>query len=332
MPALFRSASIACLLFACAWVRAGGGDHPLVGRYEGSDLVGRTASEYDEVRLISGPIEDVGGGAPGAPGWTRLEGRSELFYYRLPVERTSLEVLRNYEASLAANGFRRVFACATSDGSCYVTREGRMPNTAPFGFALAFDASPEMSRLDGDFIRNFFGTNARHLLMRAERPDGTVWASVTIAEGSHGPHAFVRVVTAKAMETGRIAFVDARQMEQAIAKDGRVSLYGILFDFDRDAVKPESAPTIAEIAGLLRADPALKLEVVGHTDAKGGAQYNLDLSQRRARNVVKALVAGHGIDPSRLEARGAGANEPVASNDSEEGRARNRRVELVRRS
>jgi OmpA-OmpF porin, OOP family len=308
---------------------AAGGDHPLVGRYEGSDLVGQTANEYDEVRLISGPIRDVASG-PDAPGWTRVEGRSELYYYQLPAQRSSLEVLRNYEASLAAKGFERMFSCATSDASCYIRREGRVANTAPYDFALAFDASPELPRLGGDFIRNFFGKNARHLLMRASRPDGTVYASVTIAEGNHGPHAFVRVVTAKAMDTGRIAFVDAQQMGEAIAASGRISLYGILFDFDRDAVKPESAPTLAEIGNLLRSDPALRLQVVGHTDAQGSAVYNRELSLRRARNVITALVGGHGIDPSRLQARGAGAGEPVAPNDGEEGRAKNRRVELVR--
>lgn len=325
---------LACFFaFTCvpaAAAQGSGADHPLVGRYQGSELVGSTSSEYDEVRLISGPIVDTLQ-KPDAPGWTRLEGAIALYYYRLPTERSSLEVLRNYEASLSAKGFTRVFSCATSDASCYVAREGRVPNTMPYDFALAFDASPELPRLGGDFVRNYFGTNARHLLMRATRPEGTVWASVTIAEGSHGPHAFVRVVTSKAMDADRIAFVDARQMGEAIAATGRVSLYGILFDFDRDEVKPESAPTLAEIAGLLRADPAIRLEIVGHTDAKGGAGYNAELSQRRARNVVTALVGGHGIDPARLQARGAGAAEPVGPNDTEEGRAKNRRVELVRR-
>lgn len=318
------------LPLACASAKDPGADHPLVGRYQGAELVGSASSEYDEVRLISGPIQDTVQ-KPDSPGWTRVEGASALYYYRLPAERSSLEVLRNYEASLAAKGFQRVFSCATSDGSCYIAREGRVPNTMPYDFALAFDASPELPRLGGDFVRNYFRTHARHLLMRAARPEGTVWASVTIAEGTHGPHAFVRVVTSKAMEGDRIAFVDARQMGEAIAASGRVSLYGIQFDFDRDEVKPESAPTLAEIAGLLRTDSAMRLEVVGHTDAKGGMEYNADLSLRRARNVVTALVGGHGIDPARLQARGAGAGEPVASNDSEEGRAKNRRVELVRR-
>lgn len=76
---------------------------------------------------------------------------------------------------------------------------------------------------------------------------------------------------------------------------------------------------------------SLKLTVVGHTDAKGTDDYNLDLSRRRASNVSSALVADYAIDWTRLQSRGAGAGEPVASNDDEEGRAKNRRVELVKR-
>ena len=321
---------IAFLSVACAMaVSAADGDHPLVGRYEGAQLVGHHASEYDEVALVSGPI--VGDVASFADGWTKLEGRSELCYYRLPAERSSLEVLRNYEASLAAKGFARVFTCATSNGSCYLERPGHVTTTAPYDFGNSFDASPELPRLDGDFIRNYFGTNARHLLMRASRPEGAVWASVTIAEGTHGPHAFVRVVTAKAMDTGRIAFVDASAMGKAIASDGRVALYGILFDFDKDTLRPESKPTLDEIAKLLKSSPALKLVVAGHTDSQGGFDYNVDLSRRRAASVVAALASQYGITRDRLTAFGAGMAAPVASNEAEDGRAKNRRVELVAR-
>ena len=120
-------------------------------------------------------------------------------------------------------------------------------------------------------------------------------------------------------------------MRTTLADAGRISLYGIFFDTDRDVVRPDSTPTLNEIATLLRADPALRVDVVGHTDAQGDAAHNQRLSERRARAVVAALVATHGIAADRLQARGAGATVPVASNDDEAGRARNRRVELVRR-
>ena len=325
-----RIVGIACLaLFPTVAAAATGGDHPLVGRYEGSDLVGRQVSDFDEVELMNGPIGSTRG--IGAPGWMRVEGRITLLYYRLPQGRSSLEVLRNYQASLEANGFVSAFTCATSNGSCYENRPGRLPNTAPYDFAIALDRNPELPRLDGDFIRNYFGTNARYLLARRAGPEGTTWVSLSLAEHDRGNHAFIRVVETKQMDAGKIGFIDAQGMRDRLADSGRVSLYGIHFDFDHDAVRADSKPTLDEIARLLRTDAGLRLSVVGHTDAKGGADYNRDLSKRRAANVVRALVGDYGIEATRLDPRGAGADEPIAGNDSEDGRARNRRVELVRR-
>src|SRR5690606_32585475 len=99
-------------------------------------------------------------------------------------------------------------------------------------------------------------------------------------------------------------------------------------DFDSDLIKPESAPTLAEVATLLISKPALSLTVVGHTDSQGGADYNLDLSQRRAASVVNALVTQYGIDAGRLASSGAGMTQPIDTNDTDEGRTKNRRVEL----
>ena len=99
----------------------------------------------------------------------------------------------------------------------------------------------------------------------------------------------------------------------------------------KDVVRPESKPALAEIAKALTAKPTLRVEIVGHTDDRGTAAYNLDLSRRRAANVEAALVREHGIAAGRLTSSGAGSGAPVASNDTEEGRAKNRRVELVAR-
>lgn len=305
-------------------------DHPLIGHYEGSELVGHTNTGFDDVELVGGPIAGPMRGT-GAPGWLHTEGSADLYYYKLPEGRSSLEVLRNYEASLTSKGFTTVFSCATSNGSCYAARPGHTTDTAPYDFANALDAAPELPRLGGDYIRNYFGANARYLLAKSKQPGGTVYASIALAEGNHGNYAFVRVVQTREMDASRIAFVGVAQMEKKIADSGRISLYGIQFDFDNGAVKPESKPTLDEIAKLLTSDPMLKLSVVGHTDAKGTAAYNVDLSRRRATNVIASLAQDYGIDASRLTARGAGASEPLVSNDSEENRARNRRVELVKR-
>jgi len=139
----------------------------------------------------------------------------------------------------------------------------------------------------------------------------------------------------------RLRIVEKKEMTQYIVADaasfgsdlkstGHVAVYGINFDTGKSTIKPESAQAIGEIAKLLTADPSLNIHVVGHTDNTGGVDSNIKLSQDRAEAVLQALVRDHAIAPARLRAFGCGQFAPVAPNDTEEGRAKNRRVELVK--
>jgi len=118
-------------------------------------------------------------------------------------------------------------------------------------------------------------------------------------------------------------------MSNALASSGRVALYGIYFDTNKAEIKAESKPALDEIAKLLQKEAKLRLHVVGHTDNVGGYDANLLLSKRRAEAVVSALVKNYGIAATRLTANGVAYLAPVAVNTTEEGRAKNRRVELV---
>jgi outer membrane protein OmpA-like peptidoglycan-associated protein len=138
------------------------------------------------------------------------------------------------------------------------------------------------------------------------------------------------VVEVKAMEENLVV-VDAAALADGIEREGSVSVYGILFDTDKADVKPESKPALDEIAKLLRERATLKLYVVGHTDMTGTLEHNRTLSAARAKAVAAALVGQYQIAPARLEGHGVGPLAPVASNASEAGRAKNRRVELVAR-
>jgi OmpA-OmpF porin, OOP family len=120
-----------------------------------------------------------------------------------------------------------------------------------------------------------------------------------------------------------------RRMYDALMADGRVATQGIYFDTGSDRLRPESTPTLNEIAAMLREHPDLKLRIEGHTDAVGNAAANQTLSERRAA-AVKAYLVGTGCGAARLESAGLGAARPVASNDTPEGRQNNRRVELVK--
>jgi outer membrane protein OmpA-like peptidoglycan-associated protein len=150
---------------------------------------------------------------------------------------------------------------------------------------------------------------------------------IQVSTGAIPPHGEVVVLERKAMES-KLAFLDAAKMKQKLDADGRVALY-INFDTDKATLRADAAPVIDEIAKLLQANADLKLSIDGHTDSTGTAERNRELSKQRADAVRAALVA-KGIDGARLATQGFGPDKPLADNDSDAGRAKNRRVELVR--
>jgi outer membrane protein OmpA-like peptidoglycan-associated protein len=148
-----------------------------------------------------------------------------------------------------------------------------------------------------------------------------VWADYT---GKY----ILTIVEKEAMAQELVA--NAVAFAESLKTTGHIAVEGIYFDTAKTELKPESAQAIAEVAKLLKGDPSLKLYVVGHTDNAGALEGNMKLSQGRAQSVVQSLVKTHGIEATHLKAYGSGPYVPVASNDTEEGRAKNRRVELVR--
>ena len=303
----------------------GSHDHPLVGRYDGSEIVGYTVTAFDEARYIDGPFDPANAENGTGPGFKTAEGKATLIYYKLPQGRSSLEVMRNYEAALKAKGFTIVFTCTNTDGSCF---ESGQPDAAYF-IGTAIGPALSLPKLDDNYVHNWFEQKARYMLGKFTGPQGTVYASLFFGESASGNVVVARIIETKQMESAKIVLLNAGEMEKSLDTSGRVNLYGILFDFDRDTLRPNSRPTLEEIAKLMQAKPSLKLQIVGHTDNQGTGPYNLDLSARRAGRVVEELETAYGVAPERLVARGAGFAEPVAPNDTEEGRARNRRVELI---
>ena len=155
---------------------------------------------------------------------------------------------------------------------------------------------------------------------------GTTW--VKVEAFNEGNSYSLLIVEAKAMEQEVVA--DAAALQAGIGAEGKVAVYGIYFDTNKAAVKPESNPTLEQIVKLLRQSPKLNLFVVGHTDGVGTPEANVKLSNDRAASVVQALVS-RGIEAARITPAGAGAYCPVATNRTEAGKAKNRRVELVER-
>lgn len=163
-------------------------------------------------------------------------------------------------------------------------------------------------RVNGKILKD-----GKEVWVQAEKGNGKIW---------------LRIVEKQAMK--QYVEADAAAMGQGLKATGHMALYGIHFDTNKSEIKPESKAALEEVAKLLKAQPGLKLMVVGHTDAVGSFEANLKLSQARGQAVVQALVTQYGIAPGRLRGQGVGPMCPVASNDAEAGRAQNRRVELVK--
>jgi OmpA-OmpF porin, OOP family len=152
-----------------------------------------------------------------------------------------------------------------------------------------------------------------------------IWAYIYASyNGQYSMH----IIEKQAMNQDVVA--DANSMAKSIKESGKVAVYGIYFDSGKSVLKPESKQALEEISKLLKADPNLKLYVVGHTDNTGTFDVNISLSIDRAVSVANTLVSQFSINASRLRACGDGPTSPVASNDKEEGKALNRRVELVK--
>lgn len=291
---------------------AGAKDHPLLSRFKGAEIKDYRASDFDEAVLIVKAIADDDKVPPDAV--LTLEGKVTRIGYRVEGSKTSLEVMRNYEEALARGDFKTVFKCS-DDATCggdlgaYLALSGKL---MPPGF----DAT--------------FGQRNRYLLAKRSSAQGDVYALLYVMQDESNQRVLVyqQVVEVKPMATGQVQVLDAASMKKGLEAEGRVAVYGVYFDTAKADVKPESKASLDEMTKLLHGNPALKVYIVGHTDNAGSLAANLDLSQRRADAVVKALVAAR-IDASRLVAKGVASLAPVASNADEPGRARNRRVELV---
>ncbi|MDT9001653.1 OmpA family protein [Paucibacter sp. APW11] len=298
--------------------KAGGSDHPLISRYQGSILFNYGSNHFEQVRVPLGPKQSE-----------TVEGRTFNYFYLAPKDSSPLEVLRNYKQALEQSRFKILLACedAPQCRKANYHEHARFWTDKTSTFVGGYSPS---SRIDDN--GNY---PPRVLVARLARPEGDVTVVLTVIapssseerRGTGGPY-FLQVIESQAMAGGQVQ-VKADALAKGLAAEGRIALYGILFDSARAELKEGSKPQLDEMAALLAKQPALKVFIVGHTDNQGGLEGNLALSQRRAEAVTAALVKDYKIDAKRLSARGLANLAPVASNAAEAGRALNRRVELV---
>lgn len=329
--------------------KPGSADPAGLGRYEGAFIVEQQAKAYDEVLLplavlTPDPDDEKRDGMNNRLMQTTasaaLEGRLTRTVYVLPEGRSPLEVLRNYQQVVQEKGGQALYECKAENCGGDVTsgathgggQQGLLNYLFPKSAISAESFSNAACAVDMDLgdlrygVAKFAsaGTETHVAVLTYTARDSLYCKAL-----NERTVAVVVTLEAKAREQ-KMVTLKASEMARAIASSGKVALYGIYFDFDKAELKPESRPQLDEIAALLEADAALRLVVAGHTDNQGSAAYNLELSKKRADAVVAALTGGYAVAADRLLAQGMGSAAPVASNADEAGRAKNRRVELVR--
>jgi len=312
--AIVFSLAILCMSLpaAAAWNDPnveGAKEYRLFKFYPQASVLAYEEKEFDSARVLVD--YKAGTDSPGV--YDDIEGHVIRYEYEHKPTESVLQIERNYETMLAARGFALVLA-------------GRATKYPGLGF--------------GD--EDMFG------FWRWDEPGkGMIWVALhAYYNGGHdSPRSALTIVETKTMEqtleansgleakpTGETkASIDAKTvaMANALQQTGRLAVYGITFDFNKATIRPEAAPVLGEVLAVLTNNAALKIAIEGHTDSIGQASYNQKLSADRAE-AVRAWLVAHGVAADRLGAAGFGDTKPAADNATEDGRAKNRRVELVR--
>ena len=305
----------------------GGRDHPLIQRFDGSWMVGYKFNEWEQAMFpTSMAVKDGRWADP-----VMVEGRVTKAVYTAPGGKSSLEVFRNYEQALVSAGFQRRFSCESQCSALYYAMRKDDAYVSGMTWAKGYLVTPSGSRYSIDAGtataeqgRLWYGTLPRG----GQQVHVLVYTSVANNETTNMAATYIQIVEPKAMPMGQVK-VDAQAMDKGLKAEGKIALYGVFFDTGKADLKPESKDQLGEMAKLLLSQPSMKVYIVGHTDNQGALEANLALSQQRAQAVVNVLVTTYKIDIKRIVGRGVASLVPVASNVAEEGRAKNRRVELV---
>jgi OmpA-OmpF porin, OOP family len=287
------------VLLAAGKDLAGSSDHPLLTRFPDSVIVNYRQTAYDEYELPLGKHL----GREGFARSEKVKGKYTGTEYLVPEGHSVIEVFENYQQALAQAGYETLYSCVKV---------------------------PECGDGLGRYMGAAWYNDSRYIAAKGGDPAAPTYVAIFVHKrgSSNTLGVFQRIVETRPMKTGQIT-ASAADISQALAAQGKFALYGLYFDTNKAVLKPESDAALEQVAQVLKGNPSLALYVVGHTDSTGQVAANVELSERRAAAAVKALVERYGIPASRLTSKGVGPFAPVGGNKTEEGRAKNRRVELV---
>lgn len=280
--------------------KEGSKDHSLVPRFKNAAIYDYEEKSFDLYTLPTGSY------ANGKYAATKeVEGKVYRIFYTLPTSSgTTYEIFSNYKKALSAEGATILFSCK---------------NVSECGKEFWYHLS------DKYLMPAYYGEDLAFLAANFSK-DGKVYYITVLAGYGLGEQGYeIHVIEADEMQQ----HVSLSGIEKAMNSDGKMPFYGILFDTGSDILKPSATTELQLIAEYLKKNSTKKIYVVGHTDNTGNFEGNMSLSEKRALAVVATLVQKYGISNSRLKAVGVGPVAPVRKNTTDDGRKKNRRVEIV---
>ncbi|HVF72388.1 MAG TPA: OmpA family protein [Chthoniobacterales bacterium] len=313
----------------------GATDHPMLKRIEGSEIIWYKFSKFDELNIPLAKVEfDYDTTKFKETKREKVEGAHTVLYYKLPGDVATLEAVRQYEEELKPAGFETLFTAANDQLDDGYNR-------------FVSQTFPTVKKTPGlQYVHEFNHDEQRYMALKGPGKEGgevyvTLYAFV-LKDVSSGfdelkkRHQYekgqtlvrVDILETKPMEA-RMTVVQAEEITKTISTSGRIAIYGVHFDIDKAEIKPDSAESLSEMAKAIKGGGG-KYLIVGHTDNQGDLTHNQALSQKRAAAVTAALSGQYGIPAGNLIAVGVGMAAPVAPNTDEAGRAKNRRVEMVK--
>lgn len=321
----------------------GAKDPDFLKRITGSEIIWYGFAKFDEMPIALEKVQyDYGASAFKDTKKQVVEGQRTTIYYKLPGDASTLEAVRQYQELLGEAGYKTLFTAADDNLDDGYNR-------------FVAQIFPQAKKTDSlQYLHEFNHSQQRYAALEGTGPNGApIYISLyafIIEDGSGSGYSAlakehdikkgncilrVDVLLTKPMDQ-RMSVVKAAEIEQTIAKTGRIAIYGVYFDTDKADIKPESeaaltemATALTEMATAINAAPGKKFLIVGHTDNQGGLDHNQELSKRRAASVSAALAAKYNVPAAAIIPVGVGMAAPVAPNTDDAGRAKNRRVEIV---
>lgn len=291
----------------------GGQDHPLITRFPSAYITKQSVIEFEQYPLIL----DI---AKKKPAKKSIAGKVTTLNYEMDKKLSPLLVWKNYEQALIDNDIDILFQCKAKTCGNYLIRNN-------------YDNTVFATKHGFDFYN--MDKNSNYYFFSAVKKDDAGDIYLTGYFNKRYAHLPLEM-TIDIIETKSLTKVNlnvaSEKLNEEIKTNGRVSLYGIEFDYDKATLKKGSEPQLNEIAKFLKKNKKISIYVVGHTDNKGSYQYNQSLSEKRANTIVDTLFQKYQIKPERLHAIGIGPVSPDAANNTMQNMQKNRRVELVLKS